>query len=567
MNDPAANRWSARSVVVLVAFVLLAAALCWRAVQLQVSEGEFLLAQGDARHLRTVEVSAHRGMILDRHGEPLAASTPVDSLWAVPADLLAGDGVARVAVALDLDPAALEASLRTRSDRSFAWLRRHLPPDEAQAVMAMDIPGVHSEREYRRYYPAAEVTGHLIGFTNVDDVGQEGVELAFDEWLRGESGSKRVLRDRTGRVVADVQSLVTPRPGRDLYLSLDRRIQYLAYRELQSAVMAHGARSGSLVVLDARTGEVLAMVNQPAFNPNNRQDRAAERYRNRALTDVLEPGSSFKPFVIAAALDSGDWNRRSTVNTGGGLLQVRGGTVRDTRGLGTIDLATLLSRSSNVGASMVALSLDPERLWTLLNDFGFGQPTGIGFPGEQSGLLSHHTQWREFGLATLSFGYGVSATPVQLAQAYGVIAADGLRIPMTLLRREEAAVPTRVLDASVARDLRVLMEAGTGGDGTAGGARVHGYRIAGKTGTVRKAEAGGYSTERHIAVFAGMAPASDPRLVAVVVIDEPSRGAYYGGDVAAPVFGRVMSGALRLLDIQPDALNLRGSMIAAGARP
>ncbi len=546
--------WHARTLILLALFAIAVAALAWRAVELNLNEGAFLNAQADARHLRTVEVPAHRGMIVDRHGESLAASTPVDSFWAQPAELIASGRVRELAVALEIDAGSLAAQLRDRSDRQFAWLRRHISPDDAARVAALEIPGVHRVREYRRYYPAGEVTSHLLGFTNIDDAGQEGIELAFDEWLRGEPGRKQVLRDRLGRVIADVQSLEQPRAGRDLALSVDRRIQYLAFRELKNAVAEHGARGGSLVVMDANTGEVLAMVNQPAFNPNNRQGLSADRYRNRAATDVLEPGSSFKPFVIAAALESGRFDARSTVDTSPGLLRVRGGTVRDVRNNGVIDIATLLSRSSNVGASKIALALDPEQIWHVLQDFGFGAITGSGFPGEQAGLLNHFMQWREIGQATLSYGYGISVTPLQLAQAYSIIAADGMRYPITLVRRDEPVAGVRVLPTETARDLRVLLEAALAPDGSAVGARVRGYRVAGKTGTVRKTEAGGYALDRHLSVFAGIAPASRPRIVAVIVIDEPTRGGYYGGEVAAPVFGRVAAGALRLLDVAPDGL-------------
>ena len=559
--------WQLRSLSLLVIFALLAFMLMARAVQIQVMDGAFLTAQGNARHLRTVEVPAHRGMILDRHGEALAASTPVDSIWANPSEVLASGDINELAAALAMEPTRLSAMLLERQDRQFVWLRRHLAPEQAQVVSALRVPGVHSVREYRRYYPAGEVTSHVLGFTNIDDAGQEGIELAFDDWLRGEPGRKRVLRDRLGRVVADVESLSQPRPGRDLTLTIDRRIQYLAYRELRQAVTEHAARSGTLVMLDAQTGDVLAMVNQPAFNPNNRQDRIAERYRNRALTDVMEPGSSFKPFVIAAGLASGRFHRASTVDTGSGLLQVRGGTITDPQPLGVIDLATLLSRSSNVGASKVALALDPEALWLMLQRFGFGQVTGVGFPGEQSGQLNHFMQWRELGQATLSYGYGVAVTPMQLAQAYAVIAADGVRRPVSLVVRGEIEEGERVLPAPVARDLRLLMEGGIHEGGAAASASVQGYRVAGKTGTVRKSVEGGYASDRHFAVFAGMAPASSPRLVAVVIIDEPSRGEYYGNRVAAPVFSRVMAGALRLMDIPPDNIDLPPTVIVAGGRP
>ncbi len=564
---PTNPTWRVRSSVVSALFVVAAIGLVARAIQLQLLDGDFLTAQGDARHLRTVEVPAHRGMILDRNGEALAVSTPVDSIWANPSEVVAAGAVQGLASALGIDPRRLATLLDERGDRTFAWLQRHMAPEEADRVMALEVPGVHRVREYRRYYPTGEVTAHLLGFTNIDDAGQEGVELAFDDWLRGEPGRKQVMRDRTGRVIADVQSIEQPVPGRDLVLSIDRRIQYLAYRELKAAVAEHGARAGTLVMLDVDTGEVLAMVNQPGFNPNNRQELTADRYRNRAVTDVLEPGSSFKPFVIAAALRSGRYGVGSTVNTAPGSLQVRGGTIRDVRNNGVIDLSTILSRSSNVGASIVALSLDPERIWTLLDAFGFGQVTASGFPGEQSGLLNHYTQWREIGQATLSYGYGVSVTPLQLVQGYAVLAADGVRRPISLIRRDGPVDGVRVLAPRVADDLQRLLEAALGPEGSASAARVRGYRVAGKTGTVRKTEAGGYADDRHHSVFAGFAPASDPRIVAVVIIDEPTRGGYYGAEVAAPVFGRVMSGALRLLDVPPDRIRPVSREIVAGAGP
>lgn len=545
-------RW--RGLLVMAALVAAASLLGWRALELHVLDDGFLVSQGYARHLRTVDVPAHRGTIVDRHGETLAASAPVDSLWAHPGEVLATGRIEELSAALGHEPGGLERMLRARSGREFVYLRRHMNPDDAETVLALGIPGVYVTREYKRYYPSGEVTAHVLGFTDIDDLGQEGVELAFDEWLRGRPGRKQVMRDRMGRVIADVQSIEKPHPGQVIELSIDRRIQYLAYRELKAAVERHDARGGSLVVLDVNTGEILAMVNQPSFNPNNRHELSADRYRNRAATDLLEPGSAFKPFVLAAALRSGRYRPDSLVDTGPGMLQVSGGTVRDPSDLGVIDLVTVLRRSSNVGASKVALTLDPEEIWTLLQRFGFGQRTDSGFPGEQSGQLAHYRQWREIGQATLSFGYGISVTPLQLAQGYAVIAADGVRHPVTLQRsaQESAIRGSQVIEPAVARQLRMMMEQVIGPGGTAAGARVRGYRVAGKTGTTRKLDAGGYTSDRHISLFAGMAPASDPALVAVVVIDEPSRDEYYGGRVAAPVFGNVMAGALRLLDIPPD---------------
>ena len=541
--------------LMLSGFVLLAA----RSAQLQLVDHEFLQGQADARHLRVVEVPAHRGMMTDRNGEPLAISTPVQSVWANPKELVAAPadlrGLARL---LKLKPEQLQRLLGQRKSREFVYLRRHLSPDLADQVMALGIPGLYLQQEYRRYYPAGEVAAHLVGFSNVDDQGQEGLELAFDDWLSGEPGAKRVVKDGRRHIIENVENIRSARPGKALVLSIDRRIQYLAYRELKAAVRQHRARSGSMVVLDNRTGEVLAMVNQPAFNPNNRKRLKADKMRNRALTDVFEPGSTMKPFVIAAALESGDYRPASRIDTSPGLVQVGVHTIRDKHDYGRLDLAGVLRKSSNVAASKIALALEPEDFWTGLSDAGFGVVTDSGFPGEASGYLADFNRWRDIERATLAYGYGLSVTGVQLAQAYSVLANDGYRVPITLLKRDADSELERqaAFSPMVARAVRKMMESVVAADGTAPLAAVNGYRVAGKTGTAHKSEAGGYAKKRYLSVFAGMAPASDPRLVAVVVINEPSNGEYYGGKVAAPVFSRVMAGALRLLNIPPDAVSL-----------
>jgi len=541
--------------LMLSGFVLLAA----RSAQLQLVDHEFLQGQADARHLRVVEVPAHRGMMTDRNGEPLAISTPVQSVWANPKELVAAPadlrGLARL---LKLKPEQLQRLLGQRKSREFVYLRRHLSPDLADQVMALGIPGLYLQQEYRRYYPAGEVAAHLVGFSNVDDQGQEGLELAFDDWLSGEPGAKRVVKDGRRHIIENVENIRSARPGKALVLSIDRRIQYLAYRELKAAVRQHRARSGSMVVLDNRTGEVLAMVNQPAFNPNNRKRLKPDKMRNRALTDVFEPGSTMKPFVIAAALESGDYRPASRIDTSPGLVQVGVHTIRDKHDYGLLDLTGVLRKSSNVGASKIALALEPEDFWTGLSDAGFGVVTESGFPGEASGYLADFNRWRDIERATLAYGYGLSVTGMQLAQAYSVLANDGYRVPITLLKRDADSELERraVFGPMVARAVRKMMESVVAADGTAPLAAVNGYRVAGKTGTAHKSEAGGYAEKRYLSVFAGMAPASDPRLVAVVVINEPSNGEYYGGKVAAPVFSRVMAGALRLLNIPPDAVSL-----------
>ncbi|WP_455234123.1 peptidoglycan D,D-transpeptidase FtsI family protein [Thiogranum longum] len=527
--------------------------LAGRSAQLQLIEGEFLQNQGQARHLRVVQVPAHRGMISDRNGEPLAISTPVESVWVNPSELPPTPGnLSRLAPLLDLDVDHLRRLLGQRQDREFVYLRRHMAPDRAQQVMELEVPGVYLQREYRRYYPAGEVAGHLIGFTNVDDQGQEGLELAFDDWLSGEAGAKRVVKDGQRHIVENVENIRSAHPGKNLTLSIDRRIQYLAYRELKAAVRQHRARSGSVVVLNNRTGEVLALVNQPAFNPNNRKRLKPDKLRNRAVTDVFEPGSTMKPFVIAAALESGRYRANSKIKTSPGLFQVGVHTIRDMHDYGTLDLTGVIRKSSNVAASKIALALDPEDIWDSLTDAGFGISTASGFPGEADGYLADFHRWRDIERATLAYGYGLSVTGMQLAQAYSALANDGYRVPVTLLRREEPAKPHKVFSPLVARTVRKMMEAVVEDDGTAPMAAVQGYRVAGKTGTVHKSIAGGYAEDRYLSLFAGMAPASDPHLVAVVVIDEPSNGEHYGGKVAGPVFSKVMTGALRLLNVTPD---------------
>lgn len=546
-------RW--RRALVLSALGLAVGLLVWRAVDLQIFSKEFLQGQGDARHLRVVPISAHRGAITDRNGEALAISTPVDSVWAQP-DVLLTDTRALIQVArkLDLDPNAVKRQLEERRDREFVYLKRHTTPDLAQEVQALGAPGVFLQREYKRYYPMGEVAAHLVGFTDVDDRGQEGLELAYDDHLRGTPGSKRVIKDRLGRIVEDVESISVPRPGHDLALSIDRRIQYLAYRELKAAVATNRARSGSLVMLDVTTGEVLAMVNQPAYNPNNRGDLKPSHTRNRAVTDVFEPGSTVKPFTIAAALESGRYRPDTPIDTTPGWHRVSGKTIRDLHNLGAIDVATVLRKSSNVGASKIALTLPAERLWSMLTKVGFGTQVGVGFPGESTGSLAHHSTWRPIEQATLSYGYGLATTALQLAHAYSVIAADGVLRPLSLVRRDATIEGERVVAPRIARQLRGMLESVVGPDGTAPRAQVAGYRVAGKTGTAHKLVNGAYSEDQYVALFVGMAPLSDPRLVCVVVIDDPRGEKYYGGQVAGPVFARVMTGALRLLDVPPDDL-------------
>lgn len=550
------EQFRARLRFVLVLLVLTALALLARAVQLQFFEQAFLEKQGDARYTRIAKISAVRGGIYDRNGEALAASTPVDTVWASPPELIrATDQFQRLAEALNRDKKWLEQIVTSNLNREFIYLVRHMRPSDAQQVADLKIPGVYLLREYQRFYPAGEVTGHLLGFTKkYDDIGQEGLELAYDRSLGAEAGAKRVIQDRYGRTVEDIESIRAPRPGAPLITSIDLRIQYLAYRALKAAVQEHNAKAGSIVVLDVDTGEVLAMANQPAYNPNDRDQVSPARYRNRAATDIFEPGSSMKPFVAAAALASGRYRSDSVIDTSPGFVKVGVNTFRDRSNLGAVPLTTIIAKSSNVGMTKLALSLPPETIYDTLMGFGFGQVTGSGFPGESAGLLNHYSHWRRIGTASVSFGYGVSVTSLQLAQAYAILGSGGLRRPVTLRRVDEPVVGERVLDARVAAEMLRMMESVVSEEGTGNRAALLGYRVAGKTGTSWKAESGGYSTHKYMAVFGGVVPASRPKLAAVVVIDEPSGNKYYGGEVAAPVFANVMAGALRLLGVPPDGL-------------
>jgi cell division protein FtsI (penicillin-binding protein 3) len=553
--DPRYAEFPGRRRLVLWTLFVALGALLTRAVYLQYYERAFLRDEGVARHQRVIQIPAHRGMIVDRNGEPLAISTPVDSVWANPREaMLARDALGEVAGLLQIQGDELYRKLAERVSREFVYLKRHVTPEVAKRVMVLKAPGINLQREYRRYYPMGEVVAQVTGFTNIDDRGQEGLELAFEDWLSGESGAKRVIKDRLGRVVEDVERLRAPRPGKVLRLSLDRRIQYLAYRELKAAVHRHGARSGSIVVLDPRRGEVLAMVNQPSFNPNNRAGLRPGRTRNRAVTDVFEPGSTIKPFTVAAALKSGRVTPQTLIPTSPGWYMVRGHTIQDLHDYGTLSVAKVISKSSNVGASKIALGMPAEALWEVFARVGFGEPTGSGFPGESAGVVTDFTRWRKVERATLAFGYGLSVTPLQLARAYAVLANDGLAPTVSFVVSDPPQTPRRVLPARVVRQVREMMQAVVSEQGTAPAAAVVGYRVAGKTGTVHKSTSGGYAQHRYVSVFAGMAPATHPELVVVVMINEPTRGGHYGGVVAAPVFSRVMSGALRLLDIPPDAL-------------
>ena len=535
-----------------ILFVGIAVLMSLRAVDLQLTDHEFLQNHGDARYLRVVETPAHRGVISDRNGEPLAISTPVSSVWANPHRLALDEGQWRqLAQWLATSVDNLKELVTERQGRDFVYLRRQVEPALAAKIAAARLPGIYVDREYHRYYPAGEVTAHVVGFTNVDDSGQEGMELAYNGALQGAAGSKQVIKDRLGHVVENVESLRATVPGEDLTLTIDKRLQYIAYRELKTAVLAHRAQAGSMVILNAQSGEVLAMVNQPSYNPNNRTSLQGELYRNRAVTDLYEPGSTLKAFTIAAALESGRFTPTTPIETGNGIFEIGPYKVRDTHPFGRLDVTGVVIKSSNIGAAKIALTLEPETFWRMLSHVGFGVPTTTGFPGEAGGRLPDYHHWREIEQATLAFGYGLSVTTLQLAQAYTAVANDGVMMPASLVQTGQAPHGESVMSPTTAAQLRIMLE-GVVRSGTGRLARIPGYRVAGKTGTVHKINTQGYEEDRYVALFAGMVPVSRPRLVAVVIIDDPGDGEYFGGQIAAPVFSRVMQEALRLLNVPPD---------------
>ena len=542
---------------------LCSVALLARALDLQVVDREFYQRQGDARFLREIPIATSRGMITDRNGEPLAISSPVESIWGNPRELLkAPQRLPELASALGTPQDDLARRLSQRADKEFIYLKRRINPDEAQRILALDIPGVASQREYRRFYPQGEAIAHVLGFTNIDDRGQEGLELAFDDWLRGTPGSKRVIRDRRGRIVESVDLVRPAQPGRDLALSIDRRIQYLAHRELRNAIVETGASSGSAVVLDVATGEVLAMVNLPTFNPNAVGSAPRDAHRNRALTDLLEPGSTMKPLTVAAGLEAGVIRNDSLFNTSPGWMPNGKYRTTDTRNYGVLDTTGVIRKSSNVGAGMIANRLSDRQFYDFLRRFGYGKQTGSGFPGEAAGLFPSPGSpgWSGTTKQTMSYGYGLNATPMQIAVAYAALGNGGMLHQPSFVKGQQGE-SRRVLDAKIADDVLHMMQTVTEPGGTATQAAILGYHVAGKTGTSRKASAGGYS-RRYIAYFAGLVPVNRPRFSMVVAVNDPdpSRKGYYGGLVSAPVFRNVMEGALRLMDVSPD--NLEGWVAA-----
>lgn len=555
-------RW--RYYFVMLILALLPLAVLAKIAQLQIMPSEeygadFLQTQGDARSIRTETIPAHRGLITDRNGEPLAVSTPVTTLIANPQrvqELATPEHIARLAKAMNISVAQLEGRFKRYRNKSFMYLERQLPSAQAERILDLRIPGVFGRQEYKRFYPAGEVTAQLVGFTDINDDGQEGMELAYNAVLTGESGAKKVVKDLTGRVIKDISLVKPASPGNAVRLSIDLRVQYAAYRSLKAAVKKHRAKSGSVIVLDVQTGEVLAMANQPSFNPNDRTNVKLDAIRNRAVTDMMEPGSTVKPFTLLAALESGKFKPESVINTSPGRIKVSYKTFVDPHDYGRLDLAGILTKSSQVGTTKLALQLNPDTTRELFERMGFGESIGSGFPGETSGSLPGYRKWDPVTQATFSFGYGISASALQLARAYSILANDGFRKEVSMVALDGAPESVAVIDPKLTGLIRTMLETAASDQGTGKRAMIDGYSVGGKTGTLHKVAAtGGYDQHRYMSIFAGLSPVDQPRIVTIVVIDEPGIGDYFGGLVAAPVFSEVTGSALRLLQVPPDQLD------------
>lgn len=571
MNQPGSTkntsvviaRW--RFYCVSIGLIVFAVAVVWHLARLQVIPGEdkgfeFLQTQGAARTVRTETINAYRGVITDRHGEPLAVSTPVDSIWANPHVLLESGQInspqwKKLATILNSNESRLIKKVNRYRHKEFVYLKRHLSPSDAEKVLSLDISGIYTQREYQRFYPAAEVASHIVGFTDIDDHGQEGIELAYDSWLSGSLGEKKVVKDLKGRVIREAEFVRAARPGQDLTLSIDLRLQYLVYRELKTAVTEHRAKAGSVVVIDTRSGEVLAIANQPAYNPNDRKGIKAAALRNRAIVDQFEPGSTMKPVTVMAALESGRYSPHTLIDTNPGYIRVGKKLLPDPINYGVIDVTTIISKSSQVGISKIALNLEPQQIRDMFYRLGLGQTTGSGFPGESVGVLPNHQRWQPIERANLAFGYGLSLTAIQLAQAYSVIANEGEKKPVSLLKLSETPETERVVSKKIASQTLTMLKTVVGPDGTAKSANLKSYSVAGKTGTARKIGDNGYDDNRHLALFAGIAPADQPQIAVVITIDEPNNGKHSGGQVAAPLFARIAAGVLRVLEVSPEMIS------------
>ena len=557
-------RW--RYYLVMMVLASLPILLLVKIAQLQILPSQergvdFLKHQGDSRAIRNIPIPAYRGLITDRNGEPLAISTPVTAIIGNPQEIKSGD-IKRLSLALKISESQLQGRLQRYRNKSFMYLVQQLPNDQAEEILQLNIPGVSGQQRYKRFYPAGEVTAQLVGFTNYLDIGQEGMELAYDDWLTGEPGKKKVVLDKNRRVINDISLVQAARSGEDLRLSIDLRVQYVAYRALKKAVKKHNAKSGSVVVLDVNSGEVLAMVNQPSFNPNDRLELRQSSVRNRAITDLMEPGSTVKPFTVLAAMESGQFSAQSRIDTNPGYLKVDYKTFVDPSNYGELNLAEVLTKSSQVGTTKVALALDPEFTRDLFQRVGFGEVVGTGFPGETVGSLPAYRKWHPVTQATFAFGYGLSVSSLQLARAYAVLANDGLRKEISMVALDSEPDALRVINAETAKEVRYMLRAASSNKGTGRRAMIDGYSVGGKTGTLHKVKVdGGYDDNRYMSAFAGVSPISSPRLVTVVVIDEPRQGDYFGGLVAAPVFAEVTGNALRLMQVTPDETDRNSSLV------
>ncbi len=534
--------------ILLIAFISLVA----RSVYLQAVNNEFLQSKGDSRYLREIEISAMRGRITDRNGNLLAVSTPMKSIWALPSDArtMTAEQKEKLAELLELTTREIDQKIAT--DRNFVYLKRQISPEIAQMIAELKINGIHDEKAYKRFYPNGEIAAHIVGFTDVSDKGQEGMELAFEKDLPGKSGSRKVIRDRRGNIIEDVQAMIPPLDGKEITLSIDSKIQYVAYSELMEAVKIHKAKAGSVIVVNAQTGEILALVNYPTYNPNDRGRLSGEQLRNRAVTDSFEPGSTLKPFTVALALDKGIFNYNSLIDTSPGKMTIGTATISDSHENGVLTVAQIIQKSSNIGTSKISLRLKPKEMWEMFDSLGFGKSPNLGFPGESKGRVRPYKNWRPIEQATMSYGHGIAVSVVQLAKAYTAFARRGEVIPLTLEKKNPEDLATlqgqKVFSDQTVREMRAMLELATGAGGTSPLAQIPGYRIGGKTGTAYKIEAGGY-VKKYITSFIGLAPIDDPKLIVGVVIDEPNGGTHYGGTVAGPVFAKIMGSSLKMIGI------------------
>ena len=543
--------WRSRTVGLLLMLAFLA--LVGRSFYLQVIHNDFLQEKGDSRYRRDIEISASRGKIVDRHGDMLAVSTPMKSIWVIPGDARTMSTPQKRQLAELLDLSVRELDGKLASEKTFTYVKRQVPPETAERIAAQKFPGVHQEKEYRRFYPTGDMTAHIVGFTGVDDKGLEGVELAFQGSLLGRPGSRTVIRDRRGNIVEDVGATKPPQDGKDIHLALDSKIQYLAYSHLKAAVEANKAKAGGAVVIDARSGEILALANWPTYNPNNREHLSGAQLRNRAITDTYEPGSVMKPFTAALALERGKVRIDTVIDCAPGRLTIGSATISDAHKHGALTVAEVIQKSSNVGTVKMALGFQPKEMWEMYDRLGFGQAPNLGFPGEVNGRLRPWKNWRPIEQATMSYGHGIAVSLIQMARAYTVFARDGELMPLSLTRLEDTPPHgMRIFSPQTVREVRIMLEMAVQPEGTAPKARVAGYRVGGKTGTAYKVEGGVYA-RKYVGSFVGIAPISEPRLVVAVMIDEPSGGSHYGGDVAGPAFSQIMGGALRTLGVSPDA--------------